>query len=206
MCATSSRQSSYHFSSKSASTYSWGANGIEIVDPLADADIADRQLQVVGDGHGDAAFGRAIELGEDDAVDAGDRHELARLREAVLADGRVEHEQDLVRRAFDLARGDPANLVELGHQVDARVQPPRGVDQENITVPRLARGNSIEHDRRRVGARSRADEVDAGARRPDLELLDRGSAKRIGRADERRPPPSLISRASLPTVVVFRCR
>ncbi len=31
-----------------------------------------------------------------------------------------------------------------------------------------------------------ADEVDSGARRPDLELLDRGGAKRIGRADERR--------------------
>ena len=44
----------------------------QVVDAFADADVADRQLQIVGDRDGDAALGGAIELGEDDAVDAGD--------------------------------------------------------------------------------------------------------------------------------------
>jgi len=44
----------------------------------------------VGDGDRDAALGRAIELREHDACDAGNGRELACLREAVLTDGRIE--------------------------------------------------------------------------------------------------------------------
>src|SRR4051812_19399761 len=89
----------------------------QIVDPLADADIADRQLQVVGDGHGDPTLGGAVELGEDDAVDARDARELARLGEAVLPHCRVEHQQHLVRRPVHLPGRDPLDLVQLGHEV-----------------------------------------------------------------------------------------
>ena len=61
--------------------------------------------------------------------------ELARLLHAVLTDRRVEHEQHLVRRARDLARRDAADLVELVHQVDARVQAAGGVDEDRIAAP-----------------------------------------------------------------------
>src|SRR5918996_4699 len=93
------------------------------------------------------------------------------LREAVLPYRRVEDEQDFVRRPFDLARRDAPDLLQLRHQVDARVQPPGGVD---------------EHDSGGIGARARADDVHAGAVRPNLELLDGGGAKRVCGADERR--------------------
>src|SRR3989449_6119352 len=87
----------------------------EVVDPLADADVADRQLEIVRDRDGDAAFRRPIELRQHDAVHAGGTHELARLRHAVLADRRIEDEQHFLRRARHFARGDTADLVELVH-------------------------------------------------------------------------------------------
>src|SRR5207244_2587319 len=59
----------------------------QIVDALADADVANRQLEIVRDRHGDAALRRAIELREHDAVHACRAHELARLHDAVLAHG-----------------------------------------------------------------------------------------------------------------------
>ena len=81
-----------------------------------------------------------------------------------------------------------ADLLELRHQVDARVQAAGGVDEDDVAAARLARGDRVEHDRGRIGAALRADEIHAGARRPDLQLLDRRGAERVGRADERRQP------------------
>ncbi len=50
------------------------------------------------DGYGDAAFGGAVELGEDDAGDAGGLGEEARLLQAVLAGGCV-HDETALRAA-----------------------------------------------------------------------------------------------------------
>ena len=108
--------------------------------------------------------------------------------DAVLADRRVEHEQHFLRRARHLARRDAANLLELVHQVDARVQAAGGVDEDRIAALRLRRRDRIEHDRGGIGALARAHDVDAGARGPDLELLDGRGAERVGRADQRLPP------------------
>src|SRR2546427_11065931 len=43
----------------------------EVVDPLSDADVADRQLEIVRNPDGDPAFRRPIELGHHDAGHAG---------------------------------------------------------------------------------------------------------------------------------------
>ncbi len=51
-----------------------------------------------------------------------------------------------MRRAFGRASGDAANLVELAHQVGARVQPPGRVDQDGIAAAGLARLNRVEDD------------------------------------------------------------
>ena len=64
------------------------------------------------DGEHDAALGGAVELGEHDAGDVDRLGELARLGEAVLAGGGVEHEQHLLERARravdDAAAASPA--------------------------------------------------------------------------------------------------
>ena len=142
----------------------------------------------MGDRDRDAAFRGAIELGQHDPVHAGDVHELARLRHAVLADRRVEHQQHFVRRARHLARGDPFDLLQLVHQVDAGMEPPGGIDENRVAALRLAGRDRVEDDRRWIRTVARAHDVDIGAVGPDLELLDRGGAKGVGGANQRPLP------------------
>ena len=52
----------------------------------------------------------------------------------------------------------------------------------DVAAARLGRRDRVERHRRRIGARLRAHEIDAGALGPDRELLDRRGAKRVGRA------------------------
>ncbi len=115
-----------------------------------------------------------------------DLHELARLLHAVLSDRRVEHQQHLVRRAFDLARRDALDLVELVHQVHARVQAAGRIHEDGVELARLGGLDRVEHHRGRIRVGLRPHEVDIGALRPDLELLDGRRAERVGRADQRR--------------------
>src|SRR5581483_3431611 len=117
--------------------------------------------------YGDAALRRTVELREDDAVHAGRGHELAGLDEPVLSDRRIEDEQRLLRGARHLAAGDAADLLELVHQVDARVQPAGRVDEHRVAPLRLRRRDRIEDDGGGIGALAGAYDVDAGARRPD---------------------------------------
>ena len=95
---------------------------------FADADEADGEIEFAGDGDGDAAFGGAVELGEDDAGDAGGLGEQAGLLEAVLAGGGVHDEEDFVGRAGDEAGGGAAHLVELVHEAGLGVEAAGGVD------------------------------------------------------------------------------
>src|SRR3954471_19100037 len=64
----------------------------QIVDALADTDEMDRQPELLGDGDEEAAARGAVELGHDEAGDAGDLAEHLDLRQRVLTDGGVEHE------------------------------------------------------------------------------------------------------------------
>src|SRR6476660_8460817 len=59
------------------------------------------------------------------------------------------------------------------------------IDQNRVAPFGFARLNRVEHERRRIGALPRADDVDIGALRPYLELFDRRGAERVSRADER---------------------
>src|SRR5450631_4049360 len=80
------------------------SEGAEILDALADADEMHGQPELGGDRHQNAAVRGAVELGHHQARDARDFAEDLDLIERVLADGRVEHQQNGVRRQrFDLA-------------------------------------------------------------------------------------------------------
>ena len=64
----------------------------QIFQAFADADFEHGKIQLVAHGQRNAAFGSAVELGDDDAVQAQGAVELARLRKAVLAAGRIDYE------------------------------------------------------------------------------------------------------------------
>ena len=87
-------------------------------------------------------------------------------------------------RAGHLAVHHAAHLGELVHQPDLVVEAAGRVDEDHVRAARLGRGERVEGDRGGVGALVLLDDLDAGARGPDVELLGRGRAERVGRAQE----------------------
>ena len=81
-----------------ASAKSPASKGLKIVNALADPDGMHRQPVLGGDGDQDAAAGGAVELGHDEAGDAGALAEDVDLGERVLAGGGIEHQEHGVRR------------------------------------------------------------------------------------------------------------
>ena len=66
------------------------------------------------------------------------------------------------------------------------VQAAGGVDDHVVDLARLRGLQRVEHDGARVGPLLLADDVDAGARAPDFELLDGGGAEGVGGAEQHR--------------------
>ena len=138
-----------------------------------------RQLELVGDGHQDAAARGAVELGHHQAGDAGGLAEDLDLVERVLPDGGVEHQEHRMRRGrLDLAH-DAHDLFQFAHQLGAVLQTAGGVDQHHVDVLRLGGGDGVEGEAGRVGALLARHHRSAGALGPDLELLDGGGAERV---------------------------
>ena len=106
----------------------------------------------------DAAARGAVELGHDQAGDAGDLAEHLDLRQRVLADGGVEHEQHRVRRAGVELLHHAHHLFQLAHQLGAVLQPAGGVDDQHVgalgLAPRSAPRRRGSPNRRPARARS----------------------------------------------------
>ena len=77
--------------------------GEEVVNPLADANIPDRQSKLRRDGDRDPTLRCAVQLRQHNPGDGGVLEELSGLGQTVLTHGRVKYQQHLVRRAFNFA-------------------------------------------------------------------------------------------------------
>ena len=133
-----------------------GREGREIVDALADADEMHRQREFPRDGHENAAARGAVELGHGEAGDARDFVEYLDLRERVLPDGRVEHEQHRVRRGRVELLHHAHDLFELLHQHRLVLQAAGGVDDQHVGVFALRGRERVEGEARRRRRRARA--------------------------------------------------
>src|ERR1700732_1270898 len=91
--------------------------GDEVVDFFAGADKADGEVQFAGDGDNDAAFGGAVELGKHDTGNARVPPKLAGLVETILAGGRVENQENVMRRAGNNFRRGALHFFQLGHEI-----------------------------------------------------------------------------------------
>ena len=125
-----------------------------------------------------AAAGVAVELGEDDAVEVQPIVERRRGVDRVLADHRVDHQED-VRRLDALV-----DLRQLLHQGLVDRQPTGGIEDDHVP-PVLLR--VLHRQRANLGRRLvRLGEYrDPELLAQDLELMDGGGAVDVGRDQER---------------------
>ena len=86
------------------------------------------------DGDQNAAARGAVELGHHQPGDARDLAEHLDLRQRVLADGGVEHEQHRVRRGRVGFLDHADHLLQFAHQFGAVLQTAGGVDDHDIGV------------------------------------------------------------------------
>ena len=158
---------------------------LQVLDALAHADPVDGQAQVVGDVDSDASLGRAVELGHDHAVEVEGIVELLCLCKAVLAGGRVDHEDhghgQVLPRAL---AGHADDLLQLTHELGRGVQAAGGVDKGETGALALRRVEHVVADASRVAAALPGHDAHARALAPDLQLLDGGRAEGVGAADQ----------------------
>src|SRR5437763_3409625 len=98
---------------------------------LAHTDELDGDSQLLLDGQDDPALGRAVELGQDDPGHVDRLAELLGLVEPVLAGRGLDDQQHLPEGPARTVH-DAAELLQLLHEVDLAVEPPRGGDQRQV--------------------------------------------------------------------------
>ena len=135
------------------------------------------------DRHDDAPFRRAVELGQNDAGALHGRRESARLADAVLTAGGVEHQQDFVRRFRNFFGDHAMNLGQFAHQILLRLQSAGGVDDADVGLLLHRGGDGPMRDAGRIAAGGAGDDFRAEPACPFAQLLDRGGAKRVAGAE-----------------------
>jgi hypothetical protein len=154
---------------------------------LAQAHVLDGQMELLADGDHDAALGRAVQLGQDDAGTTGSFGKSFRLTDPVLTGRRIQHQQNFVRRFGNLLGDHAVDLGQLTHQIGLRLQPPRRVDDADVRAGLQRLSDCPVRDAGRIAARRAGDDRHADPLGPDRQLLDRRGAKRVGRRHERPP-------------------
>ncbi len=86
-------------------------------------------------------------------------------------------------RAGNYFGGGALHFFQLGHQVGFGVQAAGGVHDDDVGVASARGGERVENDGGGIGAGFLFDHFDAGAARPDFELLDGGGAESVGGAE-----------------------
>ena len=96
-----------------------GVEGLQIFHIFTDADVLYRNAELFLNADDHAAFGRAVELGQNNAADVGRLLENARLLKTILAGGRVEEAESSLLEALRIDPGfaaAAAALSQLEHQ------------------------------------------------------------------------------------------
>ena len=151
----------------------------QIAQALAHADFINRQAKLVAHGQRDAALRGAIEFGYDHAIQIERLIEYARLRQAILTRGRIDHEHGIHGHLRALAH-HIHNLLQLAHEVVGRMQTPRSVDEHQIRAIGLGAFDGVVAHACRVASALALHDRHVRAAGPLFELLDSGGAERVG--------------------------
>lgn len=154
---------------------------------LASAEKARRDVELIVNGHGDAALPGAIEFGDDESVKRAGFVKFLGLLERVGAGGCIHDEKSEMRGGFVLLREGATDFPQLFHQVMARMDAASGVADEEFSF----RGDGflvgVEADRRWIGVGVAGDDWDIESFAPTFELLHSGGAERVGGGEDDGP-------------------
>ncbi len=144
----------------------------QILNTLADANIANRNAELIGHREDHAAFGGAVQLGQVIPVNpTASWNSLPRLIAfcPVLASMVNITSCGVDVQLFHY----PDNLLQLFHQVRFILQTPGGIGNQYVNMARLRRLNGVENHRGGVGAGVLGDHRDIITLAPDLQLFHR---------------------------------
>ena len=147
---------------------------------LASAQETGRDAEGVVDGDGDAAFTRAVELGDDEAVERAGFMKFLRLVQGVGAGGGIDDKQSQMRCGFVLFGEGAADFSEFLHQVMSGVDAAGGIADEELSFLGDGLLVGVEADGGWVGVGISGDYGEVQACAPALELLDCCGAEGIG--------------------------
>ena len=150
-----------------------GFEGDQIVGTLSGADVVDGHLQLVGDAEDGPAFGCAVELGDDDAVDADHFVESLGLIDGGAALGPVEDQHFPMGSPRQCLVGDADHLFELFGEVGLGMEPAGGVDDDPVEAFGECRLDRIEDDGGGVVSLPGSDDGHLQLLGPAAELFDR---------------------------------
>lgn len=162
--------------------------GIEILQVfggLPHADQPNGHMKGVGDSDHHTAASRPIQFRQSDAGDADCLMKLRRLRDGILPNGCVQHEEHFVRRARRLSRNDAFHLTQFIHQIRFGMESPGRIDEHHIRLARFRCRQPVENHGGRVRPGALVHNIHPQPFSPHLQLLDRGRAKRISGDQER---------------------
>ena len=142
-------------------------------------DPADGNAQFPFNGQDDAAFGRAVELGQDDAGQGHDVAEELGLADGILSRRGIEDEQRFLGSPVDVAAGDAGHFSQFFHEVGLSLQSACRIDQEDVDVPGFRRSRGVEDDGCRIGPFLMLDDGSADPFGPDGQLFRRGGPEGI---------------------------
>ncbi len=131
-----------------------------------------------------AAARRRIQFGEEDAGHTHGFVKLARLSQRVLPGSRVQHQPDRVRRAGQGLAHHTLHFAEFLHQVEAGLQTPGSINQNDVHAAGHTRLDGVERHRAGIGLGRARHHRDLEAVAPNLELVHRRGAKGVRRAEE----------------------
>ncbi len=155
----------------------FGVKLLQVIDLLAHADAKNRELELLGHGHGDTALSRAVELSHDNTVQAQRLVKLERLVQTVLTSGGIDHKHDRDRHGTSghiggALTGHIDHLGELAHELGTRVQTTGGIDEHQVAAALIGLVEHVIAHARRIGAAVTLDDGNTGTLAPHIELLD----------------------------------
>ena len=139
-----------------------------------------RQAKRFGKRHHNAAFGRTVKLGHNQPANISSLLKGFDLTKRVLTHSAVKNNDRIMRCGIIQFADHPHDFAQLIHQFGAVLQPPGGINNQNINLFFSRLFHSCIGKCRSIAAGFTGNHLGTGAITPDLQLLNSRRTERIG--------------------------